>query len=125
MDAITPNKDKARAEPVKRPTVQEAEEAVRTLIAWAGDDPQREGLLDTPKRVVNAYKEWFSGYDEDPVKYLSRTFEDVQGYDDIVMLRSIDVESHCEHHMAPFLGKAYVAYMPSAAVVGISKLARV
>ena len=96
MDAITPNKDKARAEPIKRPTVQEAEEAVRTLIAWAGDDPRREGLLDTPKRVVNAYK-----------------------------LRNIDVESHCEHHMAPFLGKAYVAYMPSAAVVGISKLARV
>ncbi|HCX12629.1 MAG TPA: GTP cyclohydrolase I FolE, partial [Hyphomonas sp.] len=125
MDAITPNKDKARAEPIKRPTVQEAEEAVRTLIAWAGDDPRREGLLDTPKRVVNAYKEWFSGYEEDPVKYLSRTFEDVQGYDDIVMLRNIDVESHCEHHMAPFLGKAYVAYMPSAAVVGISKLARV
>ena len=125
MGAITPNKDKARAEPIKRPTVQEAEEAVRTLIAWAGDDPRREGLLDTPKRVVNAYKEWFSGYEEDPVKYLSRTFEDVQGYDDIVMLRNIDVESHCEHHMAPFLGKAYVAYMPSAAVVGISKLARV
>ncbi|MCA8897085.1 MAG: GTP cyclohydrolase I, partial [Hyphomonas sp.] len=81
MDAITPKNEVARAEPVKRPTQEEAEEAVRTLIAWAGDDPAREGLLDTPKRVVNAYKEWFSGYGEDPVKYLSRTFEDVQGYD--------------------------------------------
>ncbi|MEO1966963.1 GTP cyclohydrolase I, partial [Hyphomonas sp.] len=125
MDAITPKNEIARANPVKRPSQEEAEEAVRTLIAWAGDDPAREGLIDTPKRVVNAYKEWFSGYTEDPVKYLSRTFEDVQGYDDIVMLRDIDVESHCEHHMAPFLGKAYVAYMPTEAVVGISKLARV
>ena len=125
MDAITPKNDKSRGEPLVRPTVQEAEEAVRTLIAWAGDDPRREGLLDTPKRVVNAYKEWFAGYDEDPVKYLSRTFEDVQGYDDIVILRNIDVESHCEHHMAPFIGKAFVAYKPSDAVVGISKLARV
>lgn len=113
-DASSPN----------RPSRQEAEEAVRTLLAWAGDDPQREGLIDTPKRVVNAYKEWFSGYDEDAMTYLSRTFEDVQGYDDIVMLRDIDVESHCEHHMAPFLGKAYVAYMPTDRVVGISKLAR-
>lgn len=125
MDAITKNKDLATGEPLKRPTQQEAEEAVRTLLAWAGDDPRREGLLDTPKRVVNAYREWFQGYDEDPVKYLSRTFEDVQGYDDMVMLRDIDVESHCEHHMAPFLGKAWVAYMPTQAVVGISKLARV
>lgn len=125
MDAITPKKEIVRADTVKRPTQAEAEEAVRTLIAWAGDDPAREGLIDTPKRVVNAYKEWFSGYGEDPVKYLSRTFEDVQGYDDIVMLRNIDVESHCEHHMAPFLGKAFVAYMPSENVVGISKLARV
>lgn len=124
MDAITP-KNKTREDSVKRPTLQEAEEAVRTLIAWAGDDPKREGLIDTPKRVVNAYKEWFAGYDEDPVTYLSRTFDDVKGYDDIVMLRNIDVESHCEHHMAPFLGKAFVAYMPTEAVVGISKLARV
>ena len=100
-------------------------EAVRTLIAWAGDDPRREGVLDTPKRVVDAYSEWFSGYDADPAKELNRTFEDVQGYDDIVMLRDIEVESHCEHHMAPFLGKAYVAYMPTNKVVGISKLARV
>ncbi len=125
MDAITPKNTFERAEELRRPTQEEAEEAVRTLIAWAGDDPQREGLIDTPKRVVNAYKEWFSGYAEDPVKYLSRTFEDVQGYDDIVMLRDIEVESHCEHHMAPFLGKAYVAYMPTQSVVGISKLARV
>jgi len=100
-------------------------DAVRTLLAWAGDDPRREGLLDTPKRVVDAYGEWFEGYAADPEKELSRTFEDVQGYDDIVMLRDIDVESHCEHHMAPFLGKAYVAYMPTDKVVGISKLARV
>jgi GTP cyclohydrolase I len=125
MDAITPKNTFERAEELRRPTQEEAEEAVRTLIAWAGDDPQREGLIDTPKRVVNAYKEWFSGYAEDPVQYLSRTFEDVQGYDDIVMLRDIEVESHCEHHMAPFLGKAYVAYMPTQSVVGISKLARV
>jgi GTP cyclohydrolase IA len=125
MDAVTPKTDLPRADSVRRPTQQEAEEAVRTLIAWAGDDPAREGLLDTPKRVVNAYKEWFEGYGEDPVKYLSRTFEDVQGYDDIVVLRNIEVESHCEHHMAPFLGKAFVAYKPSLAVVGISKLARV
>ncbi len=125
MDAITPKESFVRDDTVIRPTREEAEEAVRTLIAWAGDDPRREGLLDTPKRVVKAYEEWFQGYDEDPVTYLSRTFDDVQGYDDIVMLREIDVESHCEHHMAPFLGKAYVAYMPTQAVVGISKLARV
>ena len=125
MDAITPKDQINRADPVERPSREKAMEAVRTLIAWAGDDPMREGLLDTPKRVVNAYEEWFSGYKEDPVKYLSRTFDDVQGYDDIVMLKNIDVESHCEHHMAPFLGKAFVAYMPTKAVVGISKLARV
>jgi GTP cyclohydrolase I len=110
---------------VKQPTREEAMEAVRTLIAWAGDDPRREGVLDTPKRVVDAFGEWFAGYHEDPAKELDRTFEDVQGYDDIVFLRDIEVESHCEHHMAPFLGKAYVAYMPTNKVVGISKLARV
>lgn len=125
MDTIADNSALARKGPIVRPTQEEAEAAVRTLLAWAGDDPSREGLKDTPKRVVKAYKEWFSGYDEDPIKYLSRTFEDVQGYDDIVMLRDIDVESHCEHHMAPFMGKAYVAYMPTDSVVGISKLARV
>jgi GTP cyclohydrolase I len=111
--------------PLKRPTREEAMEAVRTLIAWAGDDPRREGVADTPRRVVDAYGEWFEGYAADPVQELSRTFEDVQGYDDIVMLRDIEVESHCEHHMAPFLGKAYVAYMPTERVVGISKIARV
>ncbi|MDP2260551.1 MAG: GTP cyclohydrolase I FolE [Caulobacter sp.] len=112
-------------EPVKRPSREEAMDAVRTLIAWAGDDPRREGVIDTPKRVVDAYSEWFEGYRADPAKELSRIFEDVQGYDDIVFLKNIEVESHCEHHMAPFLGKAYVAYMPTNRVVGISKLARV
>jgi GTP cyclohydrolase I len=111
--------------PIQRPTRAEAEEAVRTLIAWAGDDPRREGVIDTPRRVVEAYEEWFAGYHGDPAAELGRTFEDVQGYDDIVMLRDIEVESHCEHHMAPFMGKAYVAYMPTNKVVGISKLARV
>jgi GTP cyclohydrolase IA len=112
-------------QPIVRPTREQAMEAVRTLIAWAGDDPRRGGVIDTPQRVVDAYGEWFSGYGADPGAELSRTFEDVQGYDDIVMLRDIEVESHCEHHMAPFLGKAYVAYMPTNKVVGISKLARV
>jgi len=112
-------------EPAERPSREEAMAAVRTLLAWAGDNPEREGLLDTPKRVVDAFEEWFAGYNGDPAKELSRTFEDVQGYDDIVMLREIEVESHCEHHMAPFLGKAYVAYMPTNRVVGISKIARV
>ena len=99
--------------------------AVRTLIAWAGDDPLREGLIETPGRVVDAFGEWFSGYRGDAALELTRTFEDVQGYDDIVMLRDIEVESHCEHHMAPFIGKACVAYVPTDRVVGISKLARV
>ncbi|WP_396593701.1 GTP cyclohydrolase I FolE [Brevundimonas sp. R86498] len=110
---------------LSRPTREEALAAVRTLIAWSGDNPDREGLLDTPKRVVDAYGEWFEGYAADPAKELSRTFEDVQGYDDMVLLRDIEVESHCEHHMAPFLGKAYVAYLPTEKVVGISKIARV
>jgi len=115
----------ARDTVVVRPSRDEALKAVRTLLAWAGDNPDREGLKDTPKRVVDAYAEWFDGYDADPAKELSRTFEDVQGYDDMVLLRDIEVESHCEHHMAPFLGKAYVAYIPTEKVVGISKLARV
>jgi GTP cyclohydrolase IA len=123
MDAIV--KPRAAKAAVQRPTREEAMQAVRTLLAWAGDDPQREGLIDTPKRVVDAYEEWFGGYAQDPVKELSRIFEDVQGYDDIVMLKNIKVESHCEHHMAPFLGKAFVAYMPTEKVVGISKIARV
>ena len=109
----------------RRPSREEALKAVRTLLAWAGDDPDRPGLIDTPKRVVDAYGEWFDGYDADVEKELSRTFEDVQGYDDMVLLRDIEVESHCEHHMAPFIGKAYVAYIPNEKVVGISKLARV
>jgi GTP cyclohydrolase I len=108
-----------------RPSREAAMDAVRTLIAWAGDDPKREGLIDTPERVVEAFREWFSGYDKCPKDELSRTFEDVGGYDDLVMLKKIDVESHCEHHIAPFLGKAYVAYLPTNRVVGISKIARV
>ena len=108
-----------------RPSQDEAMEAVRTLIAWAGDNPDREGLKDTPKRVVKAYREWFRGYDQDPADVLSRVFEDVSGYDDMVVLREIDVESHCEHHIAPFLGKAWVAYLPTDKVVGISKLVKV
>ena len=129
MDSVagarSPNDGEGAFEPFKKPSREEAMAAVRTLIAWAGDDPRREGVIDTPKRVVDAYAEWFSGYHADPAKELDRTFEDVQGYDDIVMLRDIEVESHCEHHMAAFLGKAYVAYLPTNKVVGISKLARV
>jgi len=104
---------------------EQAEEAVRTLLRWAGDDPAREGLLDTPKRVVKAYREWFGGYSIDPGEYLSRTFEEVAGYDEMVVLRGIDFESHCEHHLAPIIGRAHVGYLPTNRVVGISKLARV
>ncbi len=106
-------------------TRTQAEEAVRTLLRWAGDDPTREGLLDTPKRVAKAYGDWFSGYAVDPDEYLKRTFEEVEGYDEMVVLRDIEFESHCEHHMAPIIGKAHVGYLPSGRVVGISKLARV
>jgi GTP cyclohydrolase I len=108
-----------------KPTQEQAEDAVRTLLRWAGDDPAREGLLDTPKRVVKAYADWFSGYDVDPGEYLRRTFEEVSGYDEMVVLRGIEFESHCEHHMAPIIGRAHVGYLPSDRVVGISKLARV
>ncbi len=125
MNAIVKNDTGTKLDDVKRPSREEAEEAVRTLIAWAGDDPAREGLLDTPKRVVKAYSEFFSGYAEDPADELSRVFEDVKGYDDIVMLRDIDLISHCEHHIIPFIGVAHIAYYPTEAVVGISKLARV
>jgi len=103
----------------------QAEEAVRTLLRWAGEDPQREGLLDTPKRVVKAYGEWFSGYALDPDEYLARTFEEVAGYDEMIVLRDIEFESHCEHHMAPIIGRVHVGYLPAGKVVGISKLARV
>ena len=106
-------------------TREQAESAVRTLIEWAGDDPDREGMLDTPKRVANAYKDWFSGYNEDPHDFLNRTFSEVEDYDEMVTLRAIDFESHCEHHIALITGKAYVAYQPDQRVVGISKLARV
>jgi GTP cyclohydrolase IA len=109
----------------KRPTREEAEAAVRTLILWAGDDPTREGLCDTPRRVVESYEEFYAGYHQDPGEILSRTFEEVHGYDDLVMLRDIRLESTCEHHMLPILGVAHVAYLPSDRVVGISKLARV
>ncbi|MFN3511816.1 MAG: GTP cyclohydrolase I FolE [Phenylobacterium sp.] len=108
-----------------RPTQEEAEAAVRTLIEWAGDDPDREGLLDTPKRVAKSYRELFSGYEADPREYLERTFDEVGGYDELVVLRDIRVVSFCEHHMLPFLGKAHVGYLPRNRVVGISKLARV
>lgn len=108
-----------------RPSRAEAESAVRTLIRWAGDDPDREGLVDTPSRVVRSYEEFFAGYDADPVDILARTFEETDGYDEMVMLRGIRLESHCEHHMVPILGVAHVAYLPDRRVVGISKLARV
>ena len=108
-----------------RPSREEAEQAVRVLLRWAGDDPQREGLLGTPKRVVRSYEEFFSGYDEDPAALLRRTFEETDGYDEMVLLRDITFESHCEHHMVPIIGKAHVAYLPDNRVVGISKLARV
>jgi GTP cyclohydrolase I len=107
-----------------RPSRAEAEEAIRTLLRWAGDDPDREGLLDTPARVVRAYEDWFSGYARDPEALLLRTFEEVGGYDEIVVLRDIPFESHCEHHMAPIIGQVHVGYLPSDRVVGISKLAR-
>lgn len=106
-------------------TREAAEEAVRTLLRWSGDDPAREGLLDTPRRVVDAYSDWFCGYQVDPSEYLRRTFEEVAGYDEMVVLRDIGFESHCEHHMAPIIGVAHVGYLPTNKVVGISKLARV
>ena len=108
-----------------RPSKEEAMKAVKTLISWAGDNPSREGLIDTPKRVVEAYEEFFSGYNEDPYKVLDKTFSDVEGYDDIIILRDINIETHCEHHIVPILGVAHVAYLPNEKVVGLSKLARV
>ncbi len=109
----------------RKPSRKQAEEAIHTLLLWAGEDPRREGLLDTPKRVARAYEDWFSGYRDDPVTYLERTFEEVDGYDEMIVLRDITFESHCEHHMAPIIGRAHVGYLPRNKVVGISKLARV
>ena len=108
-----------------RPSRDQAEAAVRTLLLWAGEDPSREGLVETPKRVARAYEDWFSGYQEDPILFLKRTFQEVDGYDEIIVLRDIEFESHCEHHMAPIIGRAHVGYLPNHKVVGISKLARV
>lgn len=107
-----------------RPSPEEAREAVRTLIRWAGDDPAREGLLDTPQRVIEAYREFYAGYDEDPESVLAKTFEEVAGYDEVVLLKNMRFESHCEHHMVPIIGVAHIAYLPDKKVVGLSKLAR-
>jgi GTP cyclohydrolase I len=115
----------ASAAPEDRPSREEAETAIRTLLKWAGDDPEREGLRDTPARVARAFEDWFSGYNVDPEDYLRRTFEEVEGYDDMIVLRDIRFESHCEHHLAPIIGRAHVGYLPTNKVVGISKLARV
>ena len=120
MDAIVES-----AKQAERPSREEAEEAVRTLIRWAGDDPTREGLIETPARVVRSYGEFFAGYDLDPEEVLMKTFEETGGYDEMVLVRDIELESHCEHHMVPIIGKAHVAYIPNKRVVGISKLARV
>ncbi|MBW4048327.1 MAG: GTP cyclohydrolase I FolE [Proteobacteria bacterium] len=106
-------------------TREQAEDAIRTLLRWAGDDPAREGLHDTPRRVAKAYREWFAGYGQDPTAFLARTFKEVAGYDEIIVLRNIEFESHCEHHLAPIIGRAHVGYLPRSRVVGISKLARV
>ena len=118
-------KDSNQEEEIKKVSDKEAEDAFRTILAWMGENPAREGLLETPKRVVNAFKEYFKGYKEDPKKILDKTFGDVEGYDDMVVQKNISVQSHCEHHMAPIIGKAHVAYIPKERVVGLSKLARV
>ncbi len=125
MNIVSPVARAATAASTDRPTRAEAEAAVRTLLRWAGDDPTREGLLETPARVARAYEEFFSGYEIDPIALLERTFEETDGYDEIVLLRDIRLESHCEHHLVPIIGRAHVAYLPHHRVVGISKLARV
>jgi GTP cyclohydrolase I len=128
MDEIVTRRGPAavkRRASLRRPSRAEAESAVRTLIGWAGDDPEREGLKDTPRRVADAFEEYFAGYRLDPADVLSKTFDEAGGYDDLVMLRDIRVESHCEHHLAPFLGVAHVAYLPDGRILGISKIARV
>ncbi len=122
---IQPSNANVVSAPKSRPSRNEAEKAIRTLLRYIGEDPDREGLLDTPGRVVSAYEEWFSGYDADPVEYLQRTFEEIEGYDEMVVLKDIRFESHCEHHMAPIIGVAHVGYLPKNRIVGISKLARV
>ena len=124
-DSTNPDSQATASQEDNRPSRAEAEQAVDVLLRWAGDDPSREGLIDTPERVVRAYEEFFSGYADDPEDMLARTFEEVEGYDDMVMLRGIDLQSHCEHHMVPILGQAHIAYLPDRRVVGISKLARV
>ncbi len=125
MNIENPKRKLTRQKQSNQPSRAEAEAAIRTLIRWAGDDPEREGLLDTPSRVARSYEQFFCGYEEDPVAILSRTFEEIEGYDEIVLLRDIRLESHCEHHMVPIIGVAHVAYLPAKRVVGISKLARV
>ena len=119
------SKNNEKAAPQGDVTQDQAEDAVRTLLRWAGEDPSREGLLDTPRRVAEAYGDWFSGYRDDPRAYMERTFEEVAGYDELIVLRDIEYESHCEHHMAPIIGRVHVGYLPAGKVVGISKLARV
>lgn len=118
------NKSAKKVKTITRPSIKEAEAAVKTLIAWAGDNPEREGLLETPKRVTKAYREFFSGYDVNPAEVLGKTFEEIEGYNDMVLLKNMRMESHCEHHMVPFIGKAHIAYIPNQKVVGISKIAR-
>jgi len=126
MDAVVRDTSLAKESiDAARPTQQDVEDAVRVLLRWAGDDPNREGLLDTPKRVAKAYRELFSGYDLDPADVLGRTFEEVAGYDDMVLVKDIQFHSHCEHHMVPIIGKAHVAYLPDGKVLGLSKIARV
>lgn len=118
-------KKTTNARKARRPSRKQAEAAISTLLLWAGEDPAREGLADTPKRVARAYEDWFSGYKDDPVSFLKRTFQEVEGYDEMIVLRDIGFESHCEHHMAPIIGRAHIGYLPDHKVVGISKLARV
>ena len=123
--SLSRSSDPSQVRRLAKPTQQQAEDAVRTLIAWAGDDPEREGVLETPNRVIRAYGEFFAGYGQDPEQVLAKTFEDVAGYDEAVTLRDIPIESFCEHHMVPFIGKAHVAYLPDRRVVGLSKIGRV
>jgi GTP cyclohydrolase I len=120
----SPKPRSSNVQKLDRPSREETENAVRTLIRWTGDDPDREGLAATPARVVRAYEDWFSGYDEDPTEMLKRTFEEISGYDEMVLLRDIGFESHCEHHLAPIIGRVHIGYLPRKRVVGISKLAR-